>query len=127
MQVETACTVMEADVYDELIADPYRFIRNVVRTQKIWIDAHALLQESNAKYEAIDYYFRFGHSEHPPSPASKTNTDAISRGGVFWIRSICYWFTSAILRAPCLNIKRNPNKVAEACEALLAHRYRAVR
>jgi len=122
MQVETGHALsMEADEYDELIADPYRFIRDVVAPRKYGLMRMPYSEEKQRKYnEAIDYYFRF-RALGASSVARFKDEHAmpISRGGVFWhpLDLLLDYFRD--FAGTMLDIKRNPNKVAEACEALL--------
>ncbi|NTW72596.1 MAG: hypothetical protein HGA49_10210 [Eubacteriaceae bacterium] len=121
MQVETGhAKSMEVEEFDELIKDPYAFIRDKVAPRKFALMSMEYSEEKYQKYtEAIDYYFRFRKLGGSSVGRMKNELAMpISRGGVFWhpIDLILDYLRD--FQGTMLDIRRNPNKLIEAAEAM---------
>jgi hypothetical protein len=102
---------------DELIADPYRFIRDDVAPRKYGLMRMPYRMKAR-KYNEDRYYFRFRalglHCRRfKDEPACDIALRCILAPLDLLLDSIRDFAGTK------LDIKRNPNKVAEACEALL--------
>jgi hypothetical protein len=121
MQVETGQAMsMEPEEYDELIKDPYAFIRDVVAPRKYGLMRMEYSEEKYQKYtEAIDYFFRFRKLGATAVARLKGEVGIpVSRGGVFWHPLDLILDYLRDFRGIMIDIKRNPNKLAEAAEAM---------
>ena len=121
MQVESGHAMsMNVDEYDDLIKDPYAFIRDVVAPRKYGLLRMEYSEEKYQKFtEAIDYYFRFRKLGGNSVAKFKTELGMpISRGGVFWHPVDIILDYLRDFKGIMLDIKRNPNKIIEAAEAM---------
>lgn len=121
MQVESGQVLcMEADEYDDLIRDPYAFIRDVIAPRKYPLMAMPYSEEKYQKYtEAIDYYNRFRALGGSSVKRFKEEHGMpITRGGVFWHPLDMILDYMRDFKGTMMDIKRDWKKVAEACEAM---------
>ncbi len=122
MQVETGhADCMEPSEYDQLIADPYGFILNVVAPRKYELMRMAYSDEKQQKFNnAVDYFTRF----------QRLNAQAagkfINELGMPLVKSGYFSNPVDILlgylrdfKGITMDIKRNPAKVAEAADAFV--------
>lgn len=121
MQVETGKAMcMEPVEYDDLIKDPYAFIRDVIAPRKF---ALMRMEYSEEKYKdytnAIDYFLRFRNLNKTAVGKMKDEYGMpISRGGVFWhpIDLILDYLRD--FKGISMDIRRCPEKLAEVAEAM---------
>lgn len=120
MQIESGHAMsMKADEYDELIKNPYSFIRDVIAPRKYGLMRMDYSDEKYQKYtNAIDYYFRFRQLAGSSVARFKEMGMPIARGGVFLHPLDLILDFLRDFQGTMIDVKRNPNKIIEACEAL---------
>ncbi len=111
---------MQADEYDQLIADPYSFIRDVISPRKYSLMQMEYSEEKQKKYnDSINYFLRF-------RKLGSIAAERFAAIGVPIAKSIAFLSPVDIIldffrdfQGTMMDIKRNPKKVAEAADAMV--------
>lgn len=123
MQIETGhANVMDVSEYDDLIADPYAFIRNVIAPRKSNLMKEPYSDSKQMRFNAaIDFFLKHNKST---AEAIRIFTEELgmplAKGGGGFVHPVDLLLDflrdfSGIM----LDVKRNPNKVIEAADAMV--------
>ena len=121
MQVQTGlANSMDPSEYDEFIADPAAFIRDVIAPRKYALMSMEYSEEKYQKYtEALDYFGRFRSlGAMSVKRFKEEHAMPITRGAVWWHPLDLFLDFIRDFEGTFGDIKRNPNKIIDACEAL---------